>query len=386
MKKILFIHQSAELYGSDKTLFLLLKNLDKETFYPVVILPFEGPLKEVLEKENIEVIVAPVLKLYRKLFTLKNTFNFFLEIKKAFQIGNALHKKHQFDLVYSNTLAVLFGILFAKKKKIKHLWHVHEIIKKPSLFKKGFTQLLALKSNSFIVYNSEATKQFWETKSAISKKGAVIWNGIETDIVSINDLEKNNIRKKLFGVSQPNEIIIALVGRISRWKGQMMLLDVFYKLSNSFKNVKLVFVGSPPPNQERFQQDLENKIAMYQLEKRVLIIPFQNDIYKVWQSIDIAVVPSTEPEPFGMVAIEAMLAKKAVIASNHGGLSEIIDNMKTGFLITPNSEQELRITIEKLINNHDLRKEMGENGYEKVMSHFSVEKYVKSFEKLFKKI
>ncbi len=87
-----------------------------------------------------------------------------------------------------------------------------------------------------------------------------------------------------------------------------------------------------------------------------------------------------------MVAIEAMLAKKAVIASNHGGLSEIIDNMKTGFLITPNSEQELRITIEKLINNHDLRKEMGENGYEKVMSHFSVEKYVKSFEKLFKKI
>ncbi len=84
------------------------------------------------------------------------------------------------------------------------MWHVHEIIKKPSLFKKGFTQLLALKSNSFIVYNSEATKQFWETKSAISKKGAVIWNGIETDIVSINDLEKNNIRKKLFGVSQPN--------------------------------------------------------------------------------------------------------------------------------------------------------------------------------------
>ena len=53
MKNILFIHQSAELYGSDKTLLLLLKYLDKSKYNPLVVLPNEGPLKQELEKENI---------------------------------------------------------------------------------------------------------------------------------------------------------------------------------------------------------------------------------------------------------------------------------------------------------------------------------------------
>ena len=77
MKSILFIHQSAELYGSDKTILMFISSLDKQQYKSVVILPFDGPLKEALENENIEVVIAPVLKLYRKLFTPKNLIAFF---------------------------------------------------------------------------------------------------------------------------------------------------------------------------------------------------------------------------------------------------------------------------------------------------------------------
>lgn len=385
MKNILFIHQSAELYGSDKTLLLLLKNLDKNKFKPIVLLPFDGPLKEALENENIEVVIAPVLKLYRKLFTPKNIFGFFKDIKVAFKIVNELHKKYQFTLIYSNTLAVLFGIMFAWKNNIKHLWHVHEIIEKPSLFKKAFVGLLSLKSNTHIVYNSHATKVFWEVNKSIIHKGAVIWNGIETNIPESSTSELSEIRKKLFLI-QPNEIVLALVGRISRWKGQMILLDAFNNLVQKNDNIKLVFVGAPPPNQEKFQEDLEDRISSFKLNDKVLIIPFQNEIHKIWQAIDIAVVPSTEPEPFGMVAIEAMLAHKPIVGSNHGGLTEIIENNATGFLVTPNSVQDLVIALEKLIQNEFLRKEMGEKGYLRVTTAFSVEQYVDSFEKFFEKI
>lgn len=385
MKNILFIHQSAELYGSDKTLLLLLKNLDKNKFKPIVLLPFDGPLKETLENENIEVVIAPVLKLYRKLFTPKNLIGFFKDIKAAFKIVNELHKKHQFTLIYSNTLAVLLGIMFAWKNNIKHLWHVHEIIEKPSLFKKAFVGLLSLKSNTHIVYNSQATKVFWELNKSIINKGVVIWNGIEINTPESSTSELFDIRKNLF-LAQPNEIILALVGRISRWKGQMILLDAFNNLVQKNENIKLVFVGAPPPNQEKFQEDLEERIASFKLIDKVLIIPFQNEIHKIWQAIDIAVVPSTEPEPFGMVAIEAMLAHKPIVGSNHGGLTEIIENNATGFLVTPNSVQDLVIALEKLIQNELLRKEMGENGYLRVTTAFSVEQYVDSFEKFFEKI
>jgi glycosyltransferase involved in cell wall biosynthesis len=385
MKTILFIHQSAELYGSDKTLLLLLKNLDKSKFKPIVILPFNGPLTEALKKEKIEVVIAPVLKLYRKLFSPKNLFSFFKEIKYAFKIVNNLHKKHHFSLVYSNTLAVLFGIMFAWKNNIKHLWHIHEIIEKPALFKKAFILLLNLQKNSIIVYNSQATKSFWNVSNNISKKGVVILNGIETNLPKTNDSEILEIRNKLF-LSEANEIVIALVGRISRWKGQMILLEAFNKLVKKNENIKLVFVGAPPPNQENFQQDLEKKIATYQLENNVFIIPFQNNIDKIWQAIDVAVVPSTEPEPFGMVAIEAMLAHKPIVASNHGGLTEIIENNTTGFLIEPNNINELSEALSKLIENAELRKKMGEKGYAKVFEEFSVEKYVSSFENVFDSI
>ena len=385
MKNILFIHQSAELYGSDKTLLLLLKNLDKNKFKPIVLLPFDGPLKEALENENIEVVIAPVLKLYRKLFTPKNLIGFFKDIKVAFKIVNELHKKYQFTLIYSNTLAVLLGIMFAWKNNIKHLWHVHEIIEKPSLFKKAFVGLLSLKSNTHIVYNSQATKVFWELNKSIINKGVVIWNGIEIYTPESSTSELFDIRKNLF-LAQPNEIILALVGRISRWKGQMILLDAFNNLVQKNENIKLVFVGAPPPNQEKFQEDLEDRISSFNLNDKVLIIPFQNEIHKIWQAIDIAVVPSTEPEPFGMVAIEAMLAHKPIVGSNHGGLTEIIENNATGFLVTPNSVQDLVIALEKLIQNELLRKEMGEKGYLRVTTAFSVEQYVDSFEKFFEKI
>jgi glycosyltransferase involved in cell wall biosynthesis len=384
MKTILFIHQSAELYGSDKTLLLLLKNLDKSKYKPIVILPFDGPLKDALESEKIEVVIAPVLKLYRKLFTPKNIFGFFGDINKAFKIINELHSKHQFDLIYSNTLAVLLGIMYAWKNNIKHLWHVHEIIEKPKVFNKGFKKLLALKSNSFIVYNSKATQLFWETNSKISKKGLVIWNGIDVNITEISASEVLEIRTNKF-LLQSNEIVIALVGRISRWKGQMILLEAFNKLAQKTENIKLIFVGAPPPNQENFQYDLEDRIKTYHLESKVLILPFQNDIHKIWQAIDIAVVPSTEQEPFGMVAIEAMLAKKPIVASNHGGLKEIILQNETGFLVTPNREQELISALEKLIQSELLRKQMGENGQQRVIKEFSVAHYVSCFENFFDK-
>jgi glycosyltransferase involved in cell wall biosynthesis len=384
MINILFIHQSAELYGSDKTLLLLLKHIDKTKFCPVVVLPNDGPLKIELEKENIKVVIAPVLKLYRKMFTPKNILKFINDIKKGIKTLDVLNKQHHFDIVYSNTLAVLLGVIYAKKRKIKHLWHVHEIIESPKLFSKLFVLLLDLKCNTKIVYNSISTKFFWEKNKGIIKKSSVVLNGIETPLNFLSTEEINEFRKKIFNSnSNSNEIVIALIGRISRWKGQLILLKAFYHLTLIKKNIKLVFVGSPPPNQECFLEELKNKIKEYKLNDKVVIIPFQNEINKVWQSIDIAVVPSIEPEPFGLVAVEAMMANKPVIASNHGGLSEIILNNKTGFLVNPNDENQLSEAISNLIKNPSLRTEFGKNGYERAIKEFSIEKHVKEFEAVF---
>lgn len=382
MIPILFIHQSAELYGSDKTLLILLSNLDRTKFLPIVVLPFDGPLKLELEKVNIKVEILPVLKLYRKMFTPKNLFLFFKDIKKGYKSLDILHQKYHFEIVYSNTLAVLLGLFYAHSRKIKHLWHVHEIIESPKLFTKLFCYLLGLKSNSKIVYNSIATKDFWNVNQKIASKATVIWNGLELNNSEIHSNEIEKIRNSLFKANSSG-IVIALVGRISRWKGQLLLLEAFSGLIEKNQNIKLIFVGSTPPNQEVFLDNLNLRIEELALQNKVSIVPFQENIHAVWNAIDIAVVPSIEPEPFGLVAVEAMLAKKPVIAAHHGGLKEIVIHEQTGLFFEPNNISELQKSLQILIESSDIRKNYGLHGFQRAINEFSSETYKNAFEKLF---
>jgi glycosyltransferase involved in cell wall biosynthesis len=378
MINILFIHQSAELYGSDKTLLLLLKHMDRTKFFPVVILPNEGPLKIELEKENIKVVIAPVLKLYRKIFSPKNILKFIKDIKNGIETLDALNTQHHFDIVYSNTLAVLLGMIYAKKRKIKHLWHVHEIIVHPKFIASIFPKLL-MRNSDLVICNSKATQiNLIQRIPILESKSIVIYNGIE--IPKAINLDKINL-----GFPEDN-IIISLVGRISSWKGQQLLVSAFVLLNEKYSNIKLVFLGSAPPNQEQFEISLKNKIAENKLQDKVFIFPFQKDVSKFWNSIDIAVVPSTEPEPFGMVAIEAMLAKKPVIVANHGGITEIVIDNETGYLVQPNNKIALAEAISKLIDDFQLRNQFGEKGHERVVQEFSIEKHVQQFEAVFQNL
>ena len=375
MKNILFIHQSAELYGSDKTLLLLLKHLDKTKFNTVVILPNDGPLKAELEKENIKVVIAPVLKLYRKMFSPKNILKFFKDIKLAFNVLDNLNKEYKFDLIYSNTLAVLLGMIYSRKRQIKHIWHVHEIIVHPKIIASTFPKLLN-KYADLIICNSYSTmKNLTDRTKMLEHKSVVIYNGIESTMH--NEIES----KEDFGFAS-QDLILTLVGRISRLKGHKWLLSTFInELSKNFE-VQLLFVGSPVENQEYYLEEIEEIILDNKLSNRVKIIPFTKDLSKIWSITDIAITPSTEAESFGLVAVEAMLAKKPVVGSNHGGLTEIIVNNETGFLVEPNNETKLAEAISKLIENPELRKQLGENGYQRAINEFSVATYVNKFEKL----
>jgi len=373
MKRILIIHQSAELYGSDKTLLMFLQNINKNKFFTVVALPNEGPLKEELEKIGIKVVVTPVLKLYRDIFTFKNGIKFIKEGFKSISVVKELHKEYNFDIVYSNTLAVLLGAIFSFRKQIKHIWHVHEIIEHPKIIAWLFPKLLYYFSNK-IICNSEATKKnIVKIEKHNLDKTIVVHNGIQFNEIS------NQLKKSDFGFSE-SDIIITLVGRISRLKGHNWLLQTFNKYFKNNNSIKLLFVGSPVPNQEHYLHSIEDYIHLNNLSKSVKIIPFTLNLDNIWSITDIAVMPSTEKESFGLVAAEAMMAKKPVVATNHGGLTEIIIDNETGYLVESNSKEAFKEALEKLILNPSLRTSFGENGFQRVIKKFSIENYVRKIE------
>ncbi|MFL9845196.1 glycosyltransferase family 4 protein [Flavobacterium rhizosphaerae] len=368
MKNLLVIHQSAELYGSDKTLLLFLEGLDKSIFFPVVILPSDGPLKIALENSNITVYIAPVLKLYRKIFTPGNLLSFIRDIKTTQRFLAKLHQQYCFTIVYSNTLAVLAGLFFSKRHHLKHVWHVHEIIVHPKLIAALYPKIL----NRFaqvIICNSAATREnLTERLPALKNKCVIVYNGLNASTPDgFNAANKNSEHK--------DTITVTLIGRISRLKGHKWLLSTYINFLKS-KNIKLLFVGSPVEGQEYYLDEVNKIITENGLETEITVMDFTQNLETVWQATDIAVMPSTEAESFGLVALEAMLRKKPVIASNHGGVTEIVVDKQTGLLVSPGNEEALAKAILTLAFDEKKRESFGLAGYERAAAKFSLQNYI----------
>ncbi len=386
MRNILFIHQSADLYGSDKTLLFLVDSIRDEV-NPIVVVPEEGPLTEEFNKKNIEYIISPVIKVSRKFFKGFHLLMLPFTIYKALKSLRKKIEGRKIDVIHSNTLAVLLGGIYSKRYNIKHVWHIHEIIKKPKIVAKAYPPLVNFFSDK-VVFNSNASaKHLYKNNSKLEKKSIVIYNGLDRDELSISSKERQLLRESLFSSINDSSIVIGLVGRINKHKGQQMMLNVFHQLQQEGqKNIYLLFIGSTIPTQNFLLKELKEMIKTKELIDSVKIINFQKEIWKFYDALDIVVVPTLDPEPFGLVAVEGMLARKPIIASNHGGLKEIVIHHKTGLLFEPNNNPELKKSIETLIQNNTLMEVYGIEGEKRAKTEFSLNNYIDNFKTFYKNL
>ncbi len=381
---ILFFHQSADLYGSDKVLLDLITGLDRRKFHPILLLPCEGPLLDELTKYGIETYVVDLTRLSRATLSLQGLLSLPFHAIKSIKAVDLILGKRKIDVVHSNTVAVLTGALWARLRKVPHLWHVHEMIVKPKIVVWAYSFLLRFFADH-IVCNSHATLQLLSRgRSFLTEKSSVVWNGLRQQ----SDIDHRKVGRFRQALDlQKNDVLVVLAGRINRWKGQALLVEAAGKLwVQGIRNVHFLFVGSPPPGQEHFKDNLEKVIKESPAKDNITISDYCSDIWTIWHACDIAVVPSTEPEPFGMVAIEAMAVGKPVVAAAHGGLTEIIEDGKTGILVEPGNSTELAKAIAYLASNPDKRNEYGENGLKRQRNIFTLEKYIDSFAALYSRM
>lgn len=379
MKNVLIINQSAELYGADKAILELLFNFPKN-YRPIVVVHEEGPFKKILEEKGILVIKCSVIKVKRGI--LKP--NFFLNLpfdylKSVRTIKKALGNE-KIDLIHSNATSVFLGAFMSFFQRIPHIWHVHEIIEKPKRIAYLYPKVVNFFSD-FVIFNSFATSDHFISKNKkLSKKSSIIYNGQSRDMGFLNDESIKQIRENDFKVTK-EKIVIGLIGRISKIKGQFLLLKSFQMLTKKYSNIHLVFVGSTVAGQEYFLENLKAKVSEFKLDKNITFIEFRMNIWPIYDALDIIVVPSIEPESFGLVATEAMLSNKPVIASKIGGLKEIVVCNETGFLFDPNNKEDLALKLSYLLDFPEKMISMGKKGNEIVKEKFTTQKYVSSIEK-----
>lgn len=384
MKNVLIVNQSAELYGADKAILELINNFP-ENYTPIVVLHEEGPLKQLLEKKGIQVIYSSVIKVKRGILKPSFFIKLPLEIIKSFLSIKRQLKGKKIHLIHSNATSVFIGAFYSFFFRIPHLWHVHEIIEKPKRIALIYPKIIHFFSDK-VIFNSIATSNhFTSIYPKIKLKSTIIYNGQERKVDKITNDEIAKI-KTTFSSKIDNKIIIGLIGRISKIKGQDLMLDAFTILQKKHHNVHMVFIGSAVKGKEEYLDDILKKIEKNSLQSKVSFIDFQENIWPYYDAIDISVVPSTEKESFGLVATESMLSKKPVIAANHGGLVEIVKANETGLLFEVNNTEDLAEKITFLLENPELIKIYGENGLKRVNENFSTKKYVKSFTDEYEKL
>lgn len=385
MKKIiLFVHQSADLYGSDRVLLALVSKLDREKYHPIVLLPADGPLVTELAIADIEYHVLPITCLSRATLSFLGLLSLPANLIKSIRAINNTLKGRHVDLVHSNTLAVLSGAIWARYYRVRHVWHVHEIILHPKWVRKVYALLLSWFADCIICVSHATKENLLQDKPELASKIQVVWNGLNRDIPVNTDMV-HQYRQQLD--MQDIEILIALLGRINRLKGQRLLVEAAGILwRQGMRNLRFVIVGSVVPGQEHFLKALQLAISESPAKQCFMLQSFTQDVWSVLDACDIAVIPSTEPESFGMVALEAMAASKPVIAANHGGLVEILVQGVTGLLVLPSDATALAEAIKQLAADDNLRRKMGESGLLRYRSEFTLDRHVDNMSRIYEMI
>ena len=219
---------------------------------------------------------------------------------------------------------------------------------------------------NLIVANSEPVKR------------RLLAEGIEAVKVVPNGVPPRQLRTPLSGGPT-----VVFAGRLVREKGVDILLRAFAKVVQQIRDAQLVVCGDGPEraNVEKLTNDLG-------IARSVSITGFlpHEEIERMFREAWAVAIPSTWEEPFGVVAIEAMMNGAAVAASASGGLGQIVLDGETGFLVPRGDVNALAATLLQLLGDRELAERMGRAGRELAIAQFSEAKMVDRFVELYRSI
>lgn len=170
---------------------------------------------------------------------------------------------------------------------------------------------------------------------------------------------KNQDLRKEFGAGE-SDILIGLVGRLDPQKGQLELIKAFAQARLKNEQLKLVLVGDVTEGAgSDYKNLLQNEVEKNNLTKHVHFAGFRSNIPEIMASLDIFCLCSYQ-EAFGFVVVEAMMSGTAVIATNSGGVPDILQSNRYGYLIPPKEIDPLVKALLELSQSADKRKELGD--------------------------
>ena len=379
MKRILYLHAGAEMYGADKVLLELVKGLDKNEFEPHIILPNDGPLVEALCQFGAQVSVLDYPILRRKYFNPKGIADYIRSYHFYAKQIASYAKEHNIDLVHNNTTAVLEGIYLKRKLKLPLIWHVHEIIVKPKVISDFINMLMGRYADKIVTVSQAVANHIKQSPFIKDSQVEVIYNGVDNAVYY--PMVASSIREK-FDIAQ-DALVIGMIGRVNAIKGQNDFIEAVEPLLEKNKQAVAFLAGGVFSGEEWRLEELDKRIASSSVVSQIHRIDYYDKTSELYNMFDIFVLPSIKPDSLPTVVLEAMACSKPVVGYNNGGIAEMVVDGESGCLVKPNHPQELSNAISLLLDSSEKRAKFGRVGNQRQKELFSLDSYIKNFSELY---
>ncbi|MFH1030510.1 MAG: glycosyltransferase [bacterium] len=257
---------------------------------------------------------------------------------------------------------------------INVIWEEYKIPKKWNIFN-PYRLLWMAESRlaKLFTYSAEAKETL--SKKILSGRIEIIYPGINLSELKNQESIFNALAEKN---SQPNNIFkIGTICHLSKQNGLEYLLQALKIVVELIPETQLVMVGT---GEERY--NLSWLVRKLGLEKHIWFMGYQDNYYHWLKSFDIFAMPVLNSSSLNLSLIEAMAYFCPVIASNVSGINEIVKNNLSGILVDPANPEILAQSIIYLYRNKEIRKEMGQNSYNRVKAVFNIERVLEDMEKL----
>lgn len=378
IQNVLFLHPSAEFRGADRTIVQLVAAVDRSRWQPVVVLPRRGPLIGDLQELGAQIEVGP-LGVVGEGFAPARLLKLVLQLPLCLFFVWRMIRRYKPALVHTHTGAVVGGAIAARIFGRRHLWHIHRVLDPTSRKNRGLARLVQMLTDSVVCSSEAARAALVGLRPAISEKAWLVRNAVNTDRLLPDPMDRMQIRASL-GLDDESTLIIML-GQLSPERGHLTLLHAAKQLRRDHPDAHFLLVGDPMAEHREYAEVLDRTIKDLQLEGVVTRMPFQRRIGAMYAAADIVCLPSEEPDPFSMVALETMAAGKPIVATATPGIEEFVLAGQTGLVFDPGDVDRLAWSIGALVSDTSKCVQMGAAARHLQASQFLVGRFRNEFDR-----
>ena len=347
-KKVIcyFSASSGDWGGASRVLFTTLKFIDRKKYEPIVLIPDKGPVTPLLEKLGIKYLI------WGQLHEPEGLVKYVKDFVKSIRMFRN-HKIDVFDINHCDYWRPA-ELLAARFLRIPIVTRYHTIVEKPE-------PAPFVKMSSLLVANSEFTATTSET------------DNVPIDVIYPTvDIERfdnaKDVRHDLY--IPDHTVVIGFIGQIKKIKGVDLFIDLAKNIGGKDK-IFLIVGSCRNPNEIGDTYTEESLNAAIENADQIKYMGYRYDVENLYKTSDVIIMPSRWDEPFGLINIEAGAAMKPIVATRVGGIPEIINHGGNGFLVDRGDIDSLLYYTKKLIEDKNLRLEMGKRNRQVVEEKFT---------------